>query len=165
MHADSGCQVDQIMQIQQWKAHSASCMQILDASWIKSCILWIAGPVDFYFIPPVPVRRCYGTYCFSGSCTKFTYSCSARQFWDLKFTYCFCAHMHEIVKYFILTENQEQCLNPVHATRSGPSRHTMYCISDTMYRARSTGSVHFQLSAPFTADSEPAASTAVLLGS
>ena len=25
-------------------------MQILDASWIKSCILWIAGPVDFYFI-------------------------------------------------------------------------------------------------------------------
>ena len=31
-------------------------------------------------IPPVPVRRCYGTYCFSGSCTKFTYSCSARQF-------------------------------------------------------------------------------------
>ena len=64
--------------------------------------------------------------------------------------------MHEIVKYFILTENQEQCLNPVHATRSGPSRHTMYCISDTMYRARGTGSVHFQLSAPFTADSEPA---------
>ena len=32
--------------------------------------------------------------------------------------------MHEIVKYFILTENQEQCLNPVHATRSGPSRPT-----------------------------------------
>ena len=30
--------------------------------------------------PPVPVRRCYGTYCFSGSCTKFTYSCSACQF-------------------------------------------------------------------------------------
>ena len=32
--------------------------------------------------------------------------------------------MHEIVKYFILTENQEQCLNPVHATRSGPRRPT-----------------------------------------
>ena len=27
-----------------------------------------------------------------------------------KFTYCFCAHMHEIVKYFILTEIQEQYL-------------------------------------------------------
>ena len=31
---------------------------------------------------------------------------------DLKFTYCFCAHMHEIVKYFILTEIQKQCLFP-----------------------------------------------------
>ena len=26
------------------------------------------------------MRRCYGTYCFSGSCTRFTDSCSARQF-------------------------------------------------------------------------------------
>ena len=25
--------------------------------------------------------------------------------------YCFCAHMHEIMKYFLFTENQEQCLN------------------------------------------------------
>ena len=25
---------------------------------------------------------------------------------DLKSTYCFCAHMHEIIKYFLLTENQ-----------------------------------------------------------
>ena len=25
---------------------------------------------------------------------------------DLKSTYCFCAHMHEIMKYFLLTENQ-----------------------------------------------------------
>ena len=37
--------------------------------------------VDVVQLPrrPVPVRRCYGTYCFSESCTKFTYSCSARQ--------------------------------------------------------------------------------------
>ena len=32
---------------------------------------------------------------------------------DLKSTYCFYAHMHEITKYFLFTENQEQCLNPV----------------------------------------------------
>eukprot|EP01048_Picozoa_sp_COSAG05_P029000 COSAG05_NODE_9303_length_633_cov_1.237828_2_plen_67_part_01 len=32
--------------------------------------------------------------------------------------------MHEIAKYFLLTEIQEQCLNPVPATRSGPSRLT-----------------------------------------
>ena len=44
--------------------------------------------------------------------------------WDLKFTYYFCAHMHEIVKYLLFTEIQEQCLNPVPATRSGPSRPT-----------------------------------------
>jgi len=25
---------------------------------------------------------------------------------DLKSTYCFCAHMHEIMKYFLFTENQ-----------------------------------------------------------
>ena len=49
---------------------------------------------------------------------------SANDFWDLKFTYCFCAHMHEIAKYFILTGIQKQCLNPVPATRSGPSRPT-----------------------------------------
>ena len=45
---------------------------------------------------------------------------------DLKFTYCFCAHMHEIVKYFILTESeiQEQCLNPMpeRARLIGPGR-------------------------------------------
>ena len=28
---------------------------------------------------------------------------------DLKSTYCFCAHMHEITKYFLFTENQQQC--------------------------------------------------------
>ena len=27
---------------------------------------------------------------------------------DLKSTYCFCAHMHEITKYFLFTEDQEQ---------------------------------------------------------
>ena len=32
--------------------------------------------------------------------------------------------MHEIAKYFLLTEIQEQCLNPVPATRSAPSRPT-----------------------------------------
>ena len=26
--------------------------------------------------------------------------------YDLKSTYCFCAHMHEMMKYFLLTENQ-----------------------------------------------------------
>ena len=31
--------------------------------------------------------------------------------YDLKSTYYFCAHMHEIIKYFLLTENQYQCLN------------------------------------------------------
>ena len=52
------------------------------------------------------------------------HSASDRRFWtseaptqtaqnDLKSTYCFCAHMHEITKYFLFTENQEQCLNPV----------------------------------------------------
>ena len=41
---------------------------------------------------------------------------------DLKFTYCFCAHMHEIVKYFILTEIQEQCLNPMPERLIGPGR-------------------------------------------
>ena len=30
---------------------------------------------------------------------------------DCKFTYCFTAHMHEITKYFLSTENQEQCLH------------------------------------------------------
>ena len=33
---------------------------------------------------------------------------------DLKSTYCFCAHMHEIMKYFLLTENQQQFLNSEH---------------------------------------------------
>ena len=28
---------------------------------------------------------------------------------DLKSTYCFYAHMHEITKYFLFTENQQQC--------------------------------------------------------
>ena len=35
-----------------------------------------AIPRRFILLAPC----CYGTYCFSGSCTKFTYSCSARQF-------------------------------------------------------------------------------------
>ena len=30
---------------------------------------------------------------------------------ELKSTYFFCAHMHEILKYFLFTENQKQCLN------------------------------------------------------
>ena len=33
-----------------------------------------------------------------------------RRIHDLKSTYCFCAHMHEITKYFLFSENQEQCL-------------------------------------------------------
>ena len=40
--------------------------------------------------------------------------------YDLKSTYCFCAHMHEIIKYFLFTENQEQCLNPSYPTPAGP---------------------------------------------
>ena len=30
---------------------------------------------------------------------------------DLKSTYCFCAHMHEMMKYFQFTEIHKQCLN------------------------------------------------------
>ena len=37
--------------------------------------------------------------------------------------------MHEIVKYLLFTEIQEQCLNPVPATRSGPSRPTEYTLT------------------------------------
>ena len=36
---------------------------------------------------------------------SFPHICG-NDFRDLKFTYCFCADMHEIVKYFILTEIQ-----------------------------------------------------------
>ena len=36
---------------------------------------------------------------------------------DLKSTYCFCAHMHEITKYLQFTENQQQC-----RSRRGPNR-------------------------------------------
>ena len=35
-------------------------------------------------------------------CCKFNCKFSCKL--SCKFTYCFCAHMHEIVKYFILTE-------------------------------------------------------------
>ena len=40
---------------------------------------------------------------------------------DLKSTYCFCAHMHEITKYFLFTENQEQMSESVlsHPCRAG----------------------------------------------
>ena len=50
----------------------------------------VGAPAKFRLLPDLPIL---------GS-TPF--SC--------KFTYCFCAHMHEIVKYFILTEIQEQYL-------------------------------------------------------
>ena len=30
---------------------------------------------------------------------------------DLKSPYCFYAHMHEIMEYYLFTENQKQCLN------------------------------------------------------
>ena len=39
---------------------------------------------------------------------------------NLKSTHCFCAHMHEIMKYFLFTENQEQCLNPSYRSLTGP---------------------------------------------
>ena len=43
---------------------------------------------------------------------------------DLKSTYCFTAHMHEISKYFLSTENQEQCLYFPDSTSIGRRRFT-----------------------------------------
>ena len=43
---------------------------------------------------------------------------------DLKSTYCFCAHMHEMMKYFLFTEIHEQCLNQL----SGPSWQSSICL-------------------------------------
>ena len=43
---------------------------------------------------------------------------------DCKFTYCFTAHMHEIPKYFLSTENQEQCLYFPDSTSIGRRRFT-----------------------------------------
>ena len=51
----------------------------------------------------------------------------------LKSTYCFCAHMHEITKYFLCTENQEQCLNPSYPTPAGP---VCMCTSTAVPRSR-----------------------------
>ena len=45
---------------------------------------------------------------------------------DSKSTYCFCAHMHEILKYFLLTENQQQFLNSEHA--SDPANPAANCV-------------------------------------
>ena len=42
---------------------------------------------------------------------------------DLKSTYCFCAHMHEMMKYFLFTEIHEQCLNQL----SVPSWESSIC--------------------------------------
>ena len=43
---------------------------------------------------------------------------------DLKSTYCFCAHMHEIIKYFLFTEIHKQFLNQL----SGASRQSSICL-------------------------------------
>ena len=51
--------------------------------------------------------------------------------------------MHEIAKYFLLTEIQEQCLNPVPATRSGPSRLTEHQTHVSVH-----ASVAFQIKYP-----------------
>eukprot|EP01048_Picozoa_sp_COSAG05_P004779 COSAG05_NODE_271_length_12468_cov_8.607810_2_plen_74_part_00 len=42
---------------------------------------------------------------------------------DLKSKYCFCAHMHEIMKYFLFTEIHKQCLNQL----SVPSCESSIC--------------------------------------
>ena len=42
---------------------------------------------------------------------------------DLKSTYCFCAHMHEMMKYFLFTEIHKQCLNQL----SVPSWESSIC--------------------------------------
>ena len=59
-------------------------------------------------------------YSIKGELRWEGHTASDRRFWaveaptqtaqnDLKSTYCFCAHMHEITKYFLFTENQQQC--------------------------------------------------------
>ena len=42
---------------------------------------------------------------------------------DLKSKYCFCAHMHEMMKYFLFTEIHKQCLNQL----SVPSWESSIC--------------------------------------
>ena len=42
---------------------------------------------------------------------------------DLKSKYCFCAHMHEMMKYFLFTEIHKQCLNQL----SVPSCESSIC--------------------------------------
>eukprot|EP01047_Picozoa_sp_COSAG01_P099201 COSAG01_NODE_29259_length_641_cov_1.887454_2_plen_147_part_00 len=42
---------------------------------------------------------------------------------DLKSKYCFCAHMHEMMKYFLFTEIHKQCLNQL----SVPSFESSIC--------------------------------------
>ena len=55
---------------------------------------------------------------------SMTVSSAPRADSDLKSTYCFCAHMHEIIKYFLFTEIHKQFLNQL----SGASRQSSICL-------------------------------------
>ena len=54
---------------------------------------------------------------------SMTRSSAPRADSDLKSTYCFCAHMHEMMKYFLFTEIHKQCLNQL----SVPSCESSIC--------------------------------------
>eukprot|EP01048_Picozoa_sp_COSAG05_P000192 COSAG05_NODE_5_length_47078_cov_547.868814_18_plen_176_part_00 len=54
---------------------------------------------------------------------SMTPSSAPRDDSDLKSKYCFCAHMHEMMKYFLFTEIHEQCLNQL----SAPSWESSIC--------------------------------------
>ena len=65
------------------------------------------------YITRSSIHSTVSVYCTAvlGSYTLEGYPSCFLVNWFWRFTYCFTAHMHEISKYFLSTENQEQCLH------------------------------------------------------